>query len=75
MLQLEPPTLWPGPHVTVHDPEAADVPVMVPEYPELHVQLLPEVEPDGLLEYDGQVLHEEEPEELQEDLYLPDGQE
>ena len=45
---------------------------MVPEYPELHVQLLPEVEPDGLLEFEGQDLHEEE---LQEDLYLPDGQE
>ena len=37
----------------------------------LHVQLLPEVEPDGLLEYEGHVLHEEEPEKK---LYVPEGQ-
>ena len=37
----------------------------------MHTQSLAALEPDGLLEYEGQVLHEEEPEE---DLYVPVGQ-
>ncbi len=50
---------WPGPHEwAVQLPEATDVPVMVPPNPGSHTHSCAAAEPAGLLELEGQTVHE-----------------
>ena len=53
----KPSVHWNPPTAGVHDPEAADVPVMLPEYPVLHTQSPALPDRGGLSELGGQSLH------------------